>query len=175
MNRLNLSLIRSNIFKLLEFSGLTDIEFANILDISEKQLRLIKKEQATFNDENINKACSFFIISFNKLNTTEIEIKDNYRISLLQRHKNNPEFYKVLESTPSLTFAIKYLLLRNQNFKQHGFSTREIKIFLAAQGWHYTSRYISLGMARNKDLIEIAGTKIEGGKEINIYRARQSK
>ncbi|MGJ1436913.1 hypothetical protein [Sphingobacterium siyangense] len=174
MKSLNLSLIRDNIFKLLDYSGLTDLAFANILDISEKQLRLIKKKKANFNEDNINRACVFFTVPFSKLNTPEIEIDIHFRSTLSSRHQKNSEFHSILESTPTITFAIKYSLLADLNFKKYGFSTGEIKKFFSQQGWEYSSRYISLAMARNKDLIEIVGTKVERGRLINIYSARPS-
>jgi len=83
MANLNKELIRQNIFQLLDDSGLTDLAFANLLDLSEKQIRLIKKEEAEFSIDDINKACDFFRKTINNLNTKQIETDYDLRDNLI--------------------------------------------------------------------------------------------
>ncbi|WP_265834814.1 hypothetical protein [Pedobacter sp. MR22-3] len=174
MANLSLKIITKNIFKLLDYSGLTDIMFANVLGISEKQLRLVKSNEAEFNIDNINKAAEFFAVSINKINSEEIEIDVCFREKLALKHKNNIEYYSLLETRPTLRHAIRFTLLENSNFKSNGFTIGEIRDLFLEQKWNFTSGYISTGMARNNDLIEIASKKIIKGKEVNVYKPRKT-
>lgn len=158
----------------MDYSGLTDIMFANVLGISEKQLRLVKSNEAEFNIDNINKAAEFFAVSINKINSEEIEIDVCFREKLALKHKNNIEYYSLLETRPTLRHAIRFTLLENSNFKSNGFTIGEIRDLFLEQKWNFTSGYISTGMARNNDLIEIASKKIIKGKEVNVYKPRKT-
>ncbi|MCX2582722.1 hypothetical protein OQ267_02885 [Pedobacter sp. MR22-3] len=148
--------------------------FANVLGISEKQLRLVKSNEAEFNIDNINKAAEFFAVSINKINSEEIEIDVCFREKLALKHKNNIEYYSLLETRPTLRHAIRFTLLENSNFKSNGFTIGEIRDLFLEQKWNFTSGYISTGMARNNDLIEIASKKIIKGKEVNVYKPRKT-
>jgi hypothetical protein len=173
MANLNLKIITRNIFKLLDYSGLTDIMFANILGISEKQLRLINSNEAEFSINNINKSCEFFAVSISKINNEDIDIDNFFRKKLALKHKNNIEYYALLETRPSIRHAIRFALLRNPNFRSSGFITQEIRDLFLEHEWDFNSGYISTGMARNKDLVEIASKKIIKGKEVNVYTAKK--
>ncbi len=173
MAKLNLKNITRNIFKLLDYSGLTDIMFVNILGISEKQLRLIYSDEAEFNIENINKACELFAISINKINNGDIEIESSFREKLASKHKNNDEFNSFLQIRPSIRHAIRFILVQNLEFKNAGLIVSEIENLFLAKGWNYTSAYISTAMSRNDDLVEIKGTRIKNGKKVNVYTIRK--
>lgn len=173
MAKLNLEIITRNIFKLLDYSGITDIMFANILSISEKQLRLINSNEAEFNIDNINKACEFFTVSINKINNEHIELDSFFREKLVLKHKNNIEYYTLLEVRPTIRHAIRFALLENSNFVSNGLIIAEIRDLFLKRKWDFASGYISTGMARNKDLVEIAAKKFINGKEVNIYTTKK--
>ncbi|MFC4196631.1 hypothetical protein, partial [Pedobacter jamesrossensis] len=154
----------------MDYSGLTDIMFANLLGISDKQLRLIKSNKAEFSIDTINKASEFFTVSINKINSEDLEIDVCFREKLALKHKNNIEYYTLLESRPTLRHAIRFTLLENSDFRSNGFITSEIRNLFLEKEWDFSSGYISTGMARNKDLVEIAGKKIIKGKEVHIYK-----
>lgn len=172
MENLNLRIITINIFKLLDYSGITDLEFADILDISEKQLRLIKKGKAEFNIDNINKACGFFNIQLSKVNKTEVHINNNFREKLAIKHKNNPEFYPILECRPSIRHAIRFVLLLDETFKTKGLGVGDIKTLFESKGWYFTSTYISTSISRNSDLVQVVGKQTVKGREANLYGPR---
>jgi len=173
MANLNLKTITKNIFKLLDYSGLTDIMFANILGISEKQLRLIYSNEAEFNIDNINKACELFVVSINKINNEHIEIDNSFREKLAIKHKNNDEFSSFLELRPSIRHAIRFILVQHLEFKNNGLIVSEIENIFLAKGWNYTSGYISTAMNRNDDLVEIKGKRIKNGKKVNAYTTKK--
>lgn len=154
MATLDKFLIRKNIFKLVDYSGLTDLDFANLIDVSEKQVRLIKKGSAYFSIDNINKACDFFRKSIANVNNKEIEIDRFFRDRLISQHKGNVEYTTILEKRPSITYAIYFELFYNEKFKTKGLTIREISTLFEARGWFYSSAYISLAMVRNADKIK---------------------
>jgi len=169
MENLNLEIITSNILKLLDFSGVADLRFAEILGISEKQFRLIKNEEANFNINNINKACDFFNIQLNKINKATFKPENDLREKLANKHRNNVEYYPLLESRPTIRHAIKFTLLQNPGFISEGLITSDIRSVFLSKGWDFTSRYISTGMQRNLDLVKVVGAKIVKGKKANVY------
>ena len=173
MKNLNTDYIRTNIFKLIDSVGISDISFAYILGISDKQLKRIKKQEAEFTLENINKACDFFALSVSKLNSKHLKIDHRLREQLAVKHKNNTEYMHLLSVRPTITYAIKYFLLNDEAFREEGLTVGQVRHVLEEKGWAYSSPYISGSMSRNSDIIEIIGTKTVKGKEANIYRARK--
>lgn len=138
MENLNLDVITDNIFKLLDHSDISDLDFAGLLDISEKQLRLIKKKKAKFSIANINKACDVFDITISTINKNDIMVSDDFRQKLANKHKNNPEYYTFLEGRPTFRHVIRFTLLTNETFKSDGIGTGDIKELLASKGWNFT-------------------------------------
>lgn len=154
MANLNKERIRKNIFKLLDYSGLTDLAFANLLDLSEKQVRLIKNGSAEFSIDDINKACDFFRKSGTSINNKEVEVDRMYRDRLIYLHKNNPEYQTILEKSPSITYAINFELFHDEKFRTKGLDIGEIKKLFEIRGWEFLSGYISTAMVRNADKIK---------------------
>jgi len=154
MANLDEELIRRNIFKLVDHSGLTDVSFAHLLDVSDKQIKRIKKGEAAFSIDNINKACDFFGKSLSSINSKEMKVEDRFRNKLIKRHKGNTEYSKILEERPSITYAINFELLKNESFKTKGLDVSQIHQVFEERGWGYSSSYISLAMSRHKDRIE---------------------
>jgi len=172
MANLNKECIRKNIFKLVENTGLTEIAFANLLDLSEKQIRLIKNGSANFSIDDINKICDFFKIPFSSIIKKEVKLDRMLRDKLISKHKNNPEYRGILEKRPSITYAIEYELLFNHTFKTKGLGIAEIKKALEDRGWEFPSGYISTAMARSGDKIKrLPHPKREGWF---IYTAAQA-
>lgn len=172
MENLNLEVITMNIFKLVYYSGITDLNFSQLLEISEKQLRLIKSSKAEFNISNINRACEFFDVSLSKMNDRKMVLENNLRETLALTHKNNLQFHTLLIHRPSIRHAIRFLLVQNEDFKNNGFIVSEIRNLFLKRGWDYTSRYISTSMGRNDDLIKIKYKQIKNGKQVNIYTSK---
>ncbi|RQO77786.1 hypothetical protein DBR40_07365 [Pedobacter sp. KBW01] len=170
MANLNKENIKHNIFKLLHFSGLTDLNFADLLDISPRQLKYIKNGNAEFSIDSINKACDFFKRSLLAINSNDIELDITFRSKLINIHKNNPEYFKFLSETPSITYAINFELLYNEEFIKDGLEIKDIRRIFKAKGWDFTSSYTSLGINRNQDKILI---KAHPAKlRTNIYKKR---
>ena len=155
MASLDKQIIKKNIFKLLDYSGLTDISFAYLLGVSDKQIKRIRKGEAEFNINNINKASDFFETSALSINSASLEIEQQFRSKLIKKHRGNDEYLKLLIDRPSISYAIKYELLQNEKFKGKSLAVKEIKEIFEAKGWSFTSAYISLALKRNSHLFEV--------------------
>ncbi len=171
MANLNKELIHRNIFKLLNHSGLTDISFANLLGVSDKQVKRIKKGDAKFSIDNINKACDFFKKSLSSINNKEVEVDRRFRDKLIVSHKGNTEYSKVLNDNPSITYAIDFELMENEAFIEKGLEIKDIRMIFKARGWEYSSSYTSLAMQRNKARIAIFPHLTK--KDTNLYSKKQ--
>ena len=164
--------LKQNILRLLDFSGLTDISFAFALNISDKQIKRIKKGEAEFTIDNINKASELFNKSIEELNTTDITYSTGFRVMLMEFHANNTEYIKLLTDKPSLTYAIKYELVLGGNIPKEGITVDKIGKFFDSLNWHYSSAYISLGMARNAHLFDKLENPFRKGSY--LYKEKES-
>jgi transcriptional regulator with XRE-family HTH domain len=154
MDNVNKTLIKKNLFTLLDYSGLTDINFANLLGVSDKQIKRIKKSEAEFSIDNINKACDFFHKSLANINNKEIDLSFNYRDKLTEFHKSNSEYSAFLQNRPTINYAINFELLNNPSFLRGKLEVKSIKQIFKERGWVFASSYISLAMQRNIILIK---------------------
>lgn len=171
MQELNKQILKENIFKLLYFSGLTDIAFANMLGITSRQIIRIKNGDAEFNIDNINKACEFFNVKLLSINTKEIKITNSYREKLMNFHKGNTEYEAIIIKRPSITYAIEFYLLSNEKFVNEGIDVKQIKEIFISKGWNFSSAYISLAMSRNTNKILKLPHTTRIGK--NIYKSNE--
>lgn len=167
MANVNKELIKRNILKLLDYSGLKDINFADLLEISPRQLKYIKTGEADFSIDSINRSCDFFKCTFSNLNNKEVKLDKLFRDKLILQHKNSIEFRKYLDDNPSISYAIDFELVDNNKFKTKGLEIKEIRKIFRNRGWNYSSTYISLGMKRNQDKITITPHPTKA--KTNIY------
>jgi len=172
MTSINRKVITENILKLIDSNGIEDNDFANLIEKSTRTLSRIRKGQSLFNIDAINIASSFFDKSLIELNEPDIVIEIDLRNKLKQIHKNDVAYYNLLEKRPSITYAITYYLLGNEQFRSTGMIVDKIKKYFESLGWNYSSSYISSSMARNSKRISVAGTEIVDGNEVNIYKSK---
>ncbi|KKX46663.1 hypothetical protein L950_0230660 [Sphingobacterium sp. IITKGP-BTPF85] len=165
-------IITKNILKLIDSNGINDTDFANLIDKSTRTLARIRKEKALFNIEDINIASSFFNKTLIEFNSPEIAIEGNSRNILKQIHKDNVAYYSLLEKRPSITYAITFYLLKNEQFCSAGMIVEKIKNFFESFGWYYSSSYISSAMVRNSEYVSVSGTEIIDGNKVNVYKAK---
>lgn len=165
--------IKQNILRLLDFSGLTDISFAFALDLSDKQIKRIKKGDAEFSIDSINKASEFFNKPVTELNMSSVNYTPGFRSQLMNFHANNSEFLKLLTDRPSITYAITYELVLGDHLPKEGISVEKIGKLFEALNWNYSSAHISLGMTRNIHLFERIQNPERKGSF--LYKKRQTK
>lgn len=172
MTSIDKKIISENILRLIDSNGIDDKDFANLIEKSTRTLARIRKENALFNIDAINIASSFFNKTLIELNNPEIKIEGNSRNILKQIHKDKVAYYSLLEKRPSITYAITYYLLKNDQFCSEGMIVDKIKFFFESFGWNYSSSYISSAMVRNNEYVSVAGTEIVDGNKVNIYKAK---
>ncbi|SFS88688.1 hypothetical protein [Sphingobacterium wenxiniae] len=172
MTSIDRKFITENILKLLDYSGVADSDFANLIEKSSRTMVRIRKGEALFTIESINIATQFFDKTLDELNTIKVEFEENYRNKLKDIHKSNTSFYAVLEKRPTITYAIKYYLLEYHEFQTSGMIVDKINDFFNSLGWEYSSSYISSSMSRHKKQIYVAGTKIVDGNKVNVYKKK---
>ncbi|WP_156169849.1 hypothetical protein [Sphingobacterium sp. IITKGP-BTPF85] len=172
MMNIDRKIITKNILKLIDSNGINDTDFANLIDKSTRTLARIRKEKALFNIEDINIASSFFNKTLIEFNSPEIAIEGNSRNILKQIHKDNVAYYSLLEKRPSITYAITFYLLKNEQFCSAGMIVEKIKNFFESFGWYYSSSYISSAMVRNSEYVSVSGTEIIDGNKVNVYKAK---
>lgn len=153
---------------------MSDLDFANILEKSDRTLKRMRNGEAEFNIDDVNLSVSFFGSQIADLNKGNFLAKSHFRHHLIDKHKNNTEYSVILKKRPTITFAIQYYLMIDPAFAQNGYSVNEIKTFFEKLSWKYSSAYISSAMARSNPMIQISGTKIVRGKKINIYKPQTS-
>lgn len=164
--------ITENILNLLDYCGVADSDFANLIEKSSRTMVRIRKGEAIFTIESINIATQFFDKTLDQLNTIKIEFEENYRNKLKDIHKSNTSFYSILDKRPAITYAITYHLLANKEFELSGLHVEAIQEFFKSYGWDFSSSYISSSMIRRSDDVFIAGTKIVDGNTVNIYKKK---
>lgn len=172
MEKIDRRFITDNIIRLIDFSGIDDVHFAHIIEKSTRTVARIRNGDALLSIENINIAADFFKKDLTVLNTQIVEYEYDFRNTLKELHKNNLQYYNILEKTPSITYAIKYYLIENEDFRKKGFIVDQINDFFKSYNWEYESAYISSAMTRNEDLVFILTKTIINGKTVNIYSAK---
>ncbi|AMP99821.1 hypothetical protein AY601_2947 [Pedobacter cryoconitis] len=150
MKHFDANLTRENIFKCISYSGLTDENFANIIGISLRKFQYIKAKKFEFTIKDIEKACTFFKIPFDKITTTSIVLLNNYRESLLDYHIDKLEFKKILQDKPSISFAIEFILIHDSSFLDIKLEIKNIKAILDKYGYSYTSSSLTNELKKSK-------------------------
>lgn len=175
MKSIDRSFISQNILKLINYAGVSDVDFANLLDISKRTILRIRNNEAYFGVKDINIAADFFQIPVSKINSQMVKFEENYRHKLIEKHKNNTEYLSILNKRPSITYAIEFYLLKNQDFQDKGFVVKEIENFFKQLNWDFSSSYISNAMTRNSNFVKVNYTKVINSKEVNVYIGNNDK
>lgn len=148
-------IIIQNLNQLIDASGLSDLSFSNMLEISIRKLRYIKSGKANLKLADIEIFADFFGISTFNLSKSNIKIGTNFRNKLLEKYKNKYEYRVEFEKTPSITFAIRYYLINSPEFLTSK-EVKDIRLILEnIMGWKYSSPSLSNALKRMPDLIKI--------------------
>ncbi|WP_259016795.1 hypothetical protein [Emticicia fluvialis] len=146
-------ILQENVFNLLHFSGITDEQFANILEISLRKLKYVKKRESEFTIADVNKIALFFDKSFAEITTKKVEVNRNFRNELLSIHRKNVEYRKILEDRPSIPYAIEFILVFDPEFKNSEFEVKQILQVFRKYGWNYRSPSVSKELKNMSSLI----------------------
>ncbi len=172
MQKFNAEITRSNILRLLEHSGVTLEQFANIIGVSRRWLLYIKSGKYEFDLTSIERASLFFNFSFSDLTTKTVVPKNNLRSVLAKQHKANPEFKKILEDIPSIPYAIQFVLILDKDFASgETFEIKEIRRILNKYNMEYKSSSLSVELRKSPHIIsEQSSVKMN----TFLYKKRQT-
>ena len=145
-------ILTENINLLIEASGLTDETFSNMMGFSLRKLKYMRKGNASLKLSDLNKIGEFFQVK--DLTSKKVTVDANLRSKLLKIHKGNKEYEKHLEEPPTIVYAIKQSLLKDNNISFPA-QIRDIKEVFKKQGWEYKSSSISTALKRLPNLIKI--------------------
>lgn len=171
MNDFNSTITKDNIFQLLRHSGLTDEQFANIIEISVRWLGYIKNDRYEFKIKEIEKASKFFNVPFNTLTSKRLTISKKLRDNLIITHKSNTEYLKPLLDHPSIPYAIEFTLLDDPDFQGRELEVKDIKAIFKKNNWDFASSSISNGLKFMSHLIRVRSHPTKKGT--NLYSKRK--
>lgn len=127
-------------------------EFANIIGLSKRWLQYVKSGTYDFDHASIDKACKFFNIDF--INLTTLKLKSSYRSSLQKHHKSNLEYSKILSEAPSISYAIEFILIKDNEFiESDGTEIRKIRKILEKYDLTYKSSSLSNELQKSPFII----------------------
>ena len=147
-------IILKNIINLIDASGITENHFAEMMNLSIRKWRYIKKGRVDLKLSDIEKIGNFFSVSVSQLSSTNFKVRNDLRHFLLQKYKNNTEYRTHLETKPSLMFAIRYVLLNYPGFIEP-MEIRDIQKYFKTFNWEFSSSSISNAMIRIREDINI--------------------
>jgi len=143
-----------NILNLIDASGLTENQFAEMMNLSIRKWRYIKKGRVDLKLSDIEKIGNFFYVSVSQLSGTNFKVRNDLRHFLLEKYKNNTEYRAHLEKKPSLIFAIKYVLLSYRGFLEP-MEVKDIQLYFKSLNWEFKSSSISNALIRLREEIDI--------------------
>lgn len=146
-------ILQNNVFTLLRYSGITYEQFADILEISLRKLKYVKNGESEFSIADVSKIAIFFDKSFAEITTKKIEVDRNFRNELLNIHRKNVEYRKILEDRPSIPYAIEFILVFDPEFENSELEVKQILQIFRKYGWEYRSPSVSKELKRMKSLI----------------------
>jgi transcriptional regulator with XRE-family HTH domain len=149
------SQIVHNITRLTEASGLSDIIFADILGLSIRKVRYLKNGTGNLKLNDIENIAVFFGISVSSLSKNKLKISHDLREKLFEKYRNNTEYRVHFEETPTMAYAIKFVLLNYVGFEQC-MEIKDIKTFFKAFKWDFKSSALSHALSRYWDVINIS-------------------
>ncbi|MCW3120132.1 MAG: helix-turn-helix protein [Chitinophagaceae bacterium] len=148
--------IARNLKKLRDALDLSQDSLATLLGISESTVSNIEtcKRDISLKTFGVLEAF-FYMYSSDELGKTEIEIVENLREKMAEHFKEIlPHYVNLLETTPSIVFAIKYKLLAGdyiKNFKE----MNKITEFFKTLGWDFDGPSVHNALKRKPQWVEV--------------------
>lgn len=158
--------IGKNIKSLRESLGLSQLKFANLIEISRASLINIESGKKGYNLNLLDKILLFSNYKLEELSKEFFLIPNDFRENLASRYKDDPATYTILNGKPTIVYAIKYKLL-NSNFLDEPKEINEIKHFFKSFGWEFNGSSIQNALKRMPTLILIQAH--EKKKNTNVY------
>lgn len=154
MNSIDPKIASSNILKLLHNSGISDEEFANLIEISIRWFKYIKSGQYFFKDSEIKTACEFFGQKIKYIGDRSFEVGNDLRDYLIKIHRNNDRYSAIVNSDPTIPYAIEFKLLNDPDFQKGKLEVKEINKIFNKYGWDFKSSSLSNALKKMNKYIK---------------------
>lgn len=141
----------NNVKLLRKAIGVSQLDFAILIDISKRSVANIEAGITSNNMEVVSKICSFYNIGINDLNDLNYKIPDDFRDKIIKHHKNNIIYFNIINKQPKIFFSIEKNLL-NSTFLDKPKEINEIKLFFEKMGINYRSSSLSNALKGNKNI-----------------------
>lgn len=109
---------------------------------------------------------AFSRYSLNDLSNPEFISENDLREVLAKIYKNHPTYFKILNQTPEIVYAVINKLLKD-DFLNSPKEINDVKKYFEQFGWFYKGPSISNALKRMPKLVEINKHSIK--KNTNIY------
>lgn len=159
-------IIGKNIKSLREASGLSQLDFSHLVEISRRSIANIEAGTGSNSLDLLDRIFTFFNIKIGDTLKKEIQIPIDFRERLIANHKNNKPLLILLRKQPNISYAINYKLLKS-GFINTPKEVNEIKGFFEQYGWNYLGTSISNGLKREAGKIRIG--EHSSKKNTNVY------
>jgi transcriptional regulator with XRE-family HTH domain len=152
MKSVSRKIIGKNIKNLRLLLGLSQYNFATLVELSKATIVNIESAKKGYNLDLIDKISDFTGYSMSQLSNDTFKANIQIRENLIEKYRNKSS-YRVLVTTPEIVYAVKYKLLESDFFKSPK-EIKEIREFFKTFGWLYKGPSISNVMKRRqKDIL----------------------
>ena len=159
-------IIGSNLKKLRQAIGISQIDLGDLLLISKRSIANIEAGVEFDTFDVINTLLQFYGLTVNDVGYHDYKISEDFRDIIIQKHNDQAEYVVLLSKKPSIPFAIKSKLL-NSTYLDEPKEINEIKDFFDKIGWQWNGSSISTALKRmeNRGII-ISAHPFKGGTTI---------
>lgn len=154
MNNIDPKIASDNILKLLHNSGISDEEFANLIEISIRWFKYIKSGQYFFKDSEIKIACELFGQKVKHIGDRLFEADNDLRDYLIKIHRNNDRYSAIVNKDPTIPYAIEFKLLNDPDFQKRKLEVKEINKIFNKYGWDFKSSSLSNALKKMSKYIK---------------------
>jgi transcriptional regulator with XRE-family HTH domain len=168
MSELNYRIIGNNLRRLRIATDLSQHDLSTLIPISKRSIAKIESGNPKLSISQVNFLTEFFNLRSSKeLSNKNLSITNDIRNKLVNHHRStHPEYIELLTKTPSIIYAIDFILLPS-SFLKVPRQIHEIRSYFAEQGWIFKGSSLTNALLRKSD--QISYKKLIGAKDINLY------
>jgi len=164
------STIGANVRELRDALGLSQDDFALLVNISRATLVSIEAGKDTFRFKSLEGILAFTTLKIEDLSKRNFNPPKTLRDRLIKKYKNIPSIHVILSQEPTIAYGIKYKLLHS-SFLDEPKETREIKRFFEGKGWYFKGNSLHTALKRMQDYIAIEPHPTKKGT--NVYSRKR--
>lgn len=150
-----IAVLSGNVTELRDALGLSQQDFALLVNISRTTLGNMESGRANFKISSLEGILNFTSITLEDLSKSSFEPPKNLREKLVEKFRSDLSVSVILNKEPSIPYCIKYKLLKT-SFLDTPRETRQIVEFFENKfGWIFKGNSLHAALKRMSDVIEI--------------------